>query len=90
MLMVPATFTSPDANITTGVLVVFLPKVTVTPDGMFTEVKLNTPLSGNCSRVFTVGEKAPSAPVLPLSNAWARGLPRTIPSMARAAGARAR
>lgn len=45
----------------------------VTPVGMFTVVKLNTPLAGIWSTVFAVGSNAPSAPVLPLSNAaWAR------------------
>jgi len=64
--------TLPLAKIVTGVLVVFFLNVTVTPEGIFTEVKLKIPLGGNCSWVLTVGLKAPSAPVLPLSNPNAR------------------
>ena len=70
--IVPAIVTSPLARIVTGVLVAFFWNVTVTPGGIFTEVKLKMPLGGNCSCVFTVGLKAPSAPVLPLSNPNAR------------------
>jgi hypothetical protein len=51
------------------VLEAFFLKVTVTPAGMFTVVKLKIPLDGNCSTVSAVGLKAPSAPVLPLLKA---------------------
>src|SRR5437899_6635026 len=64
-LIVPAMATSPVANIVTGVLVLFWVKVTVTPDGMLTVVKLKTPLGGSVTVVLAVGTKAPSAPVLP-------------------------
>lgn len=67
--MVPWMTMSPDASMTTGVFAAFLWNVTVTPAGMFTEVKLNTPLAGGCKTVVAVGLNAPSAPVLPLSNA---------------------
>ena len=65
----PAIVTLPLARITTGVFVVFFVNVTVTPLGILTVVKLKIPLGGNCSVVFTVGLNAPSASVLPLSNA---------------------
>lgn len=65
---------SPFTRITTGVLAVFLLKVTVTPSGIVKELKLKTPLSGRSRRVSTLGEKAPSAPVLPLSKARTNGL----------------
>lgn len=60
--------TSPEAKIVTGVLVVLGESVTVTPAGMFTVVKLNTPPGGTFKTVLDAGEKAPSAPVLPLLN----------------------
>jgi hypothetical protein len=63
--------TLPLARIVTGVLVTLRVNVTVTPAGMFTVVKLKTPLAGNVSVVFVAGLKAPSAPVLPLLNVWA-------------------
>jgi hypothetical protein len=59
--------TFPEAKIVTGALAAFRVKVTVTPTGISTVVKLNTPLDGTVSTVFAVGAKAPSAPVLPLS-----------------------
>lgn len=68
----------PLARITTGVLVVFFLNVTVTPVGMFTVLKLNIPLGGSWSSVFTVGLNAPSAPVLPLSKAYAGAVPNII------------
>lgn len=52
---------------TTGVLVEFFRNVTVTPNGILTVVKLNTPDSGTCNCVLTTGLNALSAPVLPLS-----------------------
>jgi hypothetical protein len=61
--------TSPTARIVTPVFFSFFLKVTVTPLGMVTIPKLKTPLSGIWRTVFTVGEKSPSAPVLPLTNA---------------------
>jgi hypothetical protein len=64
--------TFPLASQTTGVFVAFFLKVTVTPAGMLTVVKLNTPLGGNSNSVLTVGLNAPSAPVLPLLNANAK------------------
>ena len=74
-LIAPAIVTSPLASITTGVLVVFFLNVTVTPEGMFTVVKLNIPPGGSGSSVFTVGLNAPSAPVLPLLNAYTGDTP---------------
>jgi hypothetical protein len=61
--------TSPVANIVTGVLAALGIKLIVTPLGIFTVVKLNTPLGGTCT--FCVegllgGANAPSAPVEPL------------------------
>ncbi|TWO79985.1 hypothetical protein CBW56_11735 [Denitratisoma oestradiolicum] len=56
----------------TGVLATFRLKVTVIPEGILTVPKLNTPEGGNWTSVFTVGEKSPSAPVLPLLKAQAR------------------
>ena len=64
----PAIVTSPLARKTTGVFRAFFLNETVTPAGMLTDVKLNTPLGGSVSSVFTVGLNAPSAPVLPLLN----------------------
>jgi hypothetical protein len=66
MSIVPAMVTSPVARITTGVFAAFLAKVTVTPAGIFTVVKLKIPLSGTST--LAVGTNAPSAPVLPLLN----------------------
>jgi len=71
-LIVPAIVTSPEASIVTGVLVVFGVKVTVTPTGIVMVVKLNLPLGGTAKAVLLVGEKAPSAPLLPLSKRAAR------------------
>jgi hypothetical protein len=70
-LSVPLIVTSPVARIVTGVFAPFLAKVTVTPAGIVTVVKLNTPLGGSASVVFAAGANAPSAPVLPLTNTWA-------------------
>jgi hypothetical protein len=53
------------------VFAAFLLNFTVTPAGMFTVVKLKTPLGGRLSVVLAVGLKAPSAPVLPLLNVCA-------------------
>jgi hypothetical protein len=68
-LMAPAIVTSPVARMTTGVLAAFFVNVTATPEGIFTVVKLKTPLGGSVSVVLAVGFKAPSAPVEPLTNA---------------------
>jgi hypothetical protein len=67
--MDPAITASPCTSITTGVLAALRRNVMVTPLGIFTEVKLKTPLGGNGISMLTVGLKAPSAPVLPLSKA---------------------
>ena len=63
-LSAPAITTSPVARITTGVLVVFFWKVTVTPAGMFTEVKLKMPLVC-CSSMRTVIRRS-----IPNSGRW--------------------
>src|SRR2546425_666974 len=73
--IVPAMVTFPLARIVTGVFAALRVKVTVTPAGMFTVVKLKTPLAGNVSVVLAVGLKAPSAPVLPLLNVCATAGP---------------
>lgn len=59
----------------TGVLVPLFWKRTLTPEGIETVVKLKMPLGGNASVVSCVGEKAPSAPVLPLLNGAAETAP---------------
>ena len=66
--------TSPVASIVTGVLAAFFLNLTVTFEGMFTVVKLKTPLASRGTVVVLVkpdGLNAPSAPVLPLSKAKA-------------------
>jgi len=70
--IVPAIVTFPVARMVTGVFVAFRVNFTVTVFGMFTVVKLKTPLAGNVSVVFAVGLKAPSTPVLPLLKVCAR------------------
>lgn len=74
-LIVPATVTVPLANIITGVFAAFFTKLTVTPEGILTVVKLKTPLGGKVNVVLAVGAKAPSAPVLPLLKVWADTVP---------------
>src|SRR5438128_11861496 len=68
--IVPTMVTSPWARIVTGVFAALRVKRTVTPPGMFTVVKLKTPVAGSVSVRFADGFSAPSAPVLPLLN-WA-------------------
>ena len=79
MLIVPAIVTSLVARIVTGVLAAFRAKVTVTPAGIFTVVKFNTPPGGNVTGGVTVqgvgaqlGANAPSSPVLPLLKVCAK------------------
>jgi hypothetical protein len=74
-LIVPDTVTVPLASNVTGVLAAFLEKVTVTPEGILTVVKLKTPFAGSVKAVLPVGAKAPSAPVLPLLKVWADTVP---------------
>jgi len=62
----------------TGVFDALRLNVAVTPLGMFTVVKLNTPLAGSAVSTvhgvgLHVGLNAPSAPVLPLENAAPAG-----------------
>src|SRR5574337_513561 len=90
--IVPSTFTSPVARMVTGVLVWLRLKVAVTPLGIFTVVKLNTPLAGSAVSTMHgvglhVGLNAPSAPVLPLENAApaAWGVSSSITPATRAA-----
>jgi hypothetical protein len=78
-LSVPLIVTSPVARIVTGVFAAFFEKVTVTPAGIVTVVKLNTPLGGSVRVVFAAGANAPSAPVLPLTNTWAAAWELIIP-----------
>src|SRR5437667_12629559 len=54
----------------TGVFVALRVKRRITPPGMFTVVKLKTPLAGSVSVRCADGFSAPWAPVLPLLN-WA-------------------
>src|SRR5437899_4874608 len=54
----------------TGVFAALRVKRRITPPGMFTVVKLKTPVAGSVSVRFADGFSAPSAPVLPLLN-WA-------------------
>src|SRR2546425_2580646 len=54
----------------TGVFAALRVKRRTTPPGMFTVVKLKTPVAGSVSVRFVDGLSAPSAPVLPLLN-WA-------------------
>jgi len=70
--IVPEIVTLPLARIVTGVFRELRPKRMVTPDGMLMVVKLKTPLSGSSSVWLSVGLKAPSAPVEPLTKVpWA-------------------
>jgi hypothetical protein len=69
--IVPATTTSPEASIVTGVLALLGANRTVTPTGIFTVVKLKTPLAGTVKVISLVGAKAPSTPLLPLLKIWA-------------------
>jgi hypothetical protein len=62
------------ARMYAGVLAAFGVNVTVTPDGIFTDVKLNTPFGGSCKTVFDMGVNAPSAPVLPLTKVPAEAM----------------
>ena len=61
-LIVPAMVTPNVVRIITGVLLAFGVKVTVTPAGILTVVKLKTPLAGTCNTVFAVGLKAHPSP----------------------------
>ena len=54
-LIVPATVTVPLANIVTGVFAAFCIKVTVTPAGILTVVKLKTPFGGSVKLVLAIG-----------------------------------
>jgi hypothetical protein len=66
--MVPLMVTLPVARRIAGVFAAFRVKVTVTPEGILTVVKLNTPVGGRARMVLLAGLNGPSAPVLPLLN----------------------